>query len=165
MEGKYLLLGTNLGDKFDNLQRALDCLKNHKIIVKRASSVYESEPWGITDQPSFYNAVLEIHTDHTPQELLTRCMDIEKQLGRKRIIKWGERIIDIDILYFDEQVIKEERLTIPHPGIPDRRFTLVPLVELAPTDTHPLLHHTQEQLLEKCTDTLQCTQLPKKLVL
>lgn len=163
MEGKYLLLGTNLGDRFNNLQNAVDALLAKDIDIIRSSSVYESEPWGIREQPSFYNAVVEVNTELDPNQLLTTCLAVEKEMGRERLIKWGERIIDIDILYYDHMVVDENDLKIPHPGIPDRRFTLTPLVELASDFTHPILKRDQEALLRVCDDELDCTVLDLKL--
>ncbi|MFZ9045500.1 MAG: 2-amino-4-hydroxy-6-hydroxymethyldihydropteridine diphosphokinase [Cyclobacteriaceae bacterium] len=165
MEGKYLLLGTNLGHKLNNLQKAVNLLAEHHIEIKQSSSIYESEPWGIKEQPNFYNVVLEVQTSLQPKQLLTACLAIEKKMGRKRIVKWGERIIDIDILYFDDVITSKDDLTIPHSGIPIRRFTLQPLVELSPKLLHPELKKSNQQLLEECKDELRCEVLENKLIL
>jgi 2-amino-4-hydroxy-6-hydroxymethyldihydropteridine diphosphokinase len=163
MEGKYLLLGTNMGAKSDNLQTAVDLLAAQAVRTLDSSSIYESEPWGIRDQPTFYNTIIKIDTSKTPEELLRTCLMVEQQMGRKRIIKWGERIIDIDILYFDNQMIQMDQLSIPHPGIPDRRFTLIPLNELCPDLVHPVLKISNLELLKRCQDKLGCTKINQKL--
>ncbi|MEQ9231700.1 MAG: 2-amino-4-hydroxy-6-hydroxymethyldihydropteridine diphosphokinase, partial [Cyclobacteriaceae bacterium] len=116
-----------------------------------------TEPWGISDQPWFLNAVVQFESKGTPEDALATCLSIEEAMGRKRILKWGERLIDIDILFFNEQIVETETLSIPHPGIPDRRFALLPLVEKWPDEIHPSLQQTMHELLVKSTDTLKCT--------
>lgn len=155
-EGVFLLLGTNLGDKISNLQSAVELLQQADVDIIKSSSVYTSEPWGVQEQPSFLNAVLEVTPKQTVYDLLPLCLKVEKKMGRKRIIKWGERIIDIDILYHGKQVINTRNLTVPHPGIPDRRFTLIPLAELSPQFIHPVIMKNQTELLNACADPLLC---------
>ncbi len=154
INGIYLLLGSNLADKRVNIQRAFNLidLKIGKIILK--SSLYETEPWGIKDQNKYLNQVLKLESQCSPRNLLKKCNEIESIIGRKRSEKWGERIIDIDILYYDDQVISDNELVIPHPEIQNRRFTLELLVELAPNLIHPILQKDQKQLLLECTDPL-----------
>ncbi len=159
MSGIYLLLGTNLGNKFQNIQRAKEHLTSRMVIVKKESSIYETAAWGIEDQPSFYNEVIEVDQPYTPKKLLEIVLDIEIQMGRQRFQKWGERLIDIDILYFDQEQSATEDLQIPHPGIPNRRFTLYPLVEISPDFVHPILQLSNSQLLEECEDELQVKKL------
>jgi 2-amino-4-hydroxy-6-hydroxymethyldihydropteridine diphosphokinase len=155
MTGIYLLLGSNLENRAANLQRAKEFLTSHSIIIKKESQIYETAPWGIEEQPAFLNQVIEVDTSKSPERLLTICQDIEKQMGRIRHEKWGERLIDIDILYFGEHPYEAEHLVIPHPGIPERRFTLLPLVEIAPQLIHPVLKQTQKELLANCPDHLE----------
>ena len=162
-KGKYLLLGSNLGDRLDNLQKAVDLLKESTIEIVRSSSIYESEPWGIREQPVFLNVVLEIETAFAPDQLLQICLSAENQMGRQRVRKWGERLIDIDILYYDGLILNHEDLKIPHLGIPERRFTLMPLTELTPDFKHPLLHKTQNELLDACPDELNCFTIAAQL--
>lgn len=156
MKGIYLLLGSNLGDRLQHLKQAASILEAHEMTITNYSSVYESAPWGNEDQPWFLNMILRVDTIHSPEKLLECCLDTEIQMGRKRHKKWGERIIDVDILYYDNEVLESESLIIPHPGIPLRRFTLMPLVEMAPNETHPLLNQTNAELLGICPDQLEC---------
>lgn len=155
MKGIYLLLGTNLGDRAKNLADARNLLKEKGIELKAASSIYETDAWGIEDQPGFLNQVLKVATDLSPKDLLKTILAVELEMGRVRIQKWGERLIDIDILYYQDRVIDTRELKVPHPEIPNRRFTLVPLAELAAGEVHPVLGKTQEELLAVCLDTLE----------
>lgn len=164
-EGKFLLLGSNLGDRLANLQKSIDLLRLADITILRSSAIYESEPWGIREQPVFYNCVVEIATTRSADELLQLCLSIEIKMGRERVRKWGERLIDIDILYFDQQILNHDELKLPHLGIPERRFTLVPLVEIAPNFIHPLFHKSQSELLEACPDQLNCFPIADQLSL
>lgn len=152
MNSVYLLLGANLGNPAMQLQSALSEIKRHVGSVIQVSSLYESAAWGVQDQPPFLNQVLLVHTRLTAMELLQVCQQIENKLGRIREIKWGARVIDIDILYFNNDIIQEMRLNIPHPYISERNFTLVPLVEIAPHYTNPLLKQTNSELLRQSND-------------
>ncbi|MDA0193789.1 MAG: 2-amino-4-hydroxy-6-hydroxymethyldihydropteridine diphosphokinase [Bacteroidetes bacterium] len=147
-----LLLGTNLGNRDDNLRMACELISKDLGVLSKQSSIYKTAAWGKIDQPDFLNQVIIIETTRTSQALIKGCLAIEVQMGRIRKHKWGERIIDIDILYFDDEIIYSTNLAIPHPGIPNRRFTLVPLVEIAPNYLHPILNNTHEALLEECND-------------
>jgi len=150
-----LLLGTNLGDKHHNLLAACEFISKDLGLLSNHSSIYKTAAWGKTEQPEFLNQVVEIETAMIPQALLKACLSIEKQMGRLRMQKWGERIIDIDILYFDNEIMSTPELTIPHPGIQHRRFTLTPLAEMAPNYLHPVLHKTHQMLLQDCDDNLE----------
>lgn len=158
-EGIYILLGSNLGDKKKKLEAAATAIDTAIGPVIRKSFFYKTSAWGNTEQPSFYNQVLEIASELTPQEILKQINRIELALGRVRQEKWGARIIDIDILYYEQEVISSPELTVPHPGIPDRRFTLVPLTELAPDLIHPVLRKTNAELLHDCTDKLEVEKI------
>jgi len=163
MNGIYLLLGSNMGNRLEYLKEAEQQLIQTGIQVIDESSVYETEPWGKKNQDWFLNVVLQIETSKKPAELLASILMVEQSLGRIRNEKWGERCIDIDILYYHNLEIDIEDLTIPHPGIPDRRFTLVPLVEMCPLEVHPTLSKTQMELLADCTDELDCRLTDYKL--
>jgi 2-amino-4-hydroxy-6-hydroxymethyldihydropteridine diphosphokinase len=126
----YIGLGTNLGDRELNLRRALERLE--ELGPVRASSIRETDPVGVTDQPKFLNAAAELATELPPRELLERLLEIERELGRDRATerRWGPRVIDLDLLLFGEEAIDEPGLTVPHPRLADRRFVLEPLCEL-----------------------------------
>lgn len=156
MKGIYLLLGTNLGDRLENLKKAAEILETHNVTIIDYSSVYESAPWGNENQPWFLNMVLRIDTILPPERLLESCLETEKLMGRERLAKWGERIIDVDILYYDNETIQTDSLTIPHPEIQNRRFTLMPLVEISPNEIHPSLGKINAELLQTCDDPLAC---------
>ncbi len=158
--GQYLLLGTNLGDKLANLERAKKAISK-VVCILSTSSVYETAAWGVTDQPSFYNQVLKVNSKLDPEVLLQHLLQIETDMGRMRYEKWGPRVIDIDILYLDNMIIQINNLQVPHPGIIDRKFTLVPLVELAPDFIHPLNGMSNEELLINIKDDSKIKKLPE----
>lgn len=160
----FLLFGSNQGDRLANLQYASRQVNERigQLVLK--SSVYSTSAWGNTQQADFLNQVQKVLTTYTPQEILSTIQSIEKGMGRQRTRKWGARIIDIDILYFDDSVVSSPNLTIPHPQIAFRRFTLAPLVEIAPLLVHPVLRKTQAQLLEECADQLAVTKIDEDSV-
>ena len=129
----YLGLGSNLGCREDNLRQAIAALREQPGMgVKRLSAVYETEPWGRTDQPRFLNMVAEVETVLSPEQLLAAAQAIEAALGRERTARWAPRVLDIDILLYGDERIATEALTIPHPLLAERQFALVPLAELVP---------------------------------
>lgn len=145
----YLSLGSNFGDRIGYVQQAAGLLgASEGITIVRSSSFYETEPWGMISEKWFVNAVVEIKTSLTPQQLLETCLRIENQLGRKRPSDGGytDRTIDIDILFYNKDIINDSNLTIPHKFLHLRAFTLVPLLELIPNFEHPVLHKTIAQL-------------------
>ena len=148
----YLLLGANLDDRAQTLRRATDLIGERVGTVVQRSGLYETAPWGVTDQPAYLNQVLTVETTLEPEAVLQQTQKIEEELGRVRHEKWGARIIDVDILYYDALVIQTDTLTVPHPYLHQRRFTLVPLAEIAPDFTHPILDKTTVDLLAECTD-------------
>lgn len=155
MTGIYLLLGTNIGNRNKNLERAREMLVSNMITIRKESNIYETAAWGKEDQESFLNQVIEVETGKSPQRMLFIANMIEKEMGRERFEKWGSRLIDIDILYFNDITFETEDLKIPHPEIQNRRFTLTPMAEIAPDFIHPVLGKTQTELLEVCEDQLE----------
>ena len=151
----YLLLGSNLDDREKNLLLAIKKINEQAGNVLSVSSLYVTQPWGVSDQPEFLNQVIEIESDYSARQLLQKLLLIELEIGRKKTIRWGPRKIDIDILFYGNTILAEKDLAIPHPGITDRRFTLVPLCEIASKFIHPQLNKKCEQLLRECTDPLQ----------
>ncbi|TFE01944.1 2-amino-4-hydroxy-6-hydroxymethyldihydropteridine diphosphokinase [Jeotgalibacillus sp. R-1-5s-1] len=147
----YVSLGSNIGDSLSNLQQAIRLLdETAGVKVKSVSSVYETDPVGYEDQQVFLNIAAGVETNLSPDELLVRCLEIEQTLGRERVIRWGPRAIDLDVLLYDDEQLETERLTIPHPRMHERSFVLVPLLELNPSLIHPVLHQPFSELL---TDT------------
>jgi len=158
MNKVYLLTGGNMGNREQHLQQAASILETYGTI-KQKSALYETAAWGKTDQPAFLNQVLLLHTSLEPMDLLEKVLETELQLGRVREEKFGPRIIDIDILFYNEAVIDLPGLQVPHPQMAKRRFVLEPLNEIAPNFLHPVLQKTVHQLLQECPDQLQVTKL------
>jgi 2-amino-4-hydroxy-6-hydroxymethyldihydropteridine diphosphokinase len=154
MNKAYLLTGGNEGDRYLNMQQARTNIEHICGRLLQVSALYETAPWGKTDQPDFLNQVLLIETKWSPRELLKAILQLEEKGGRIRTVKNAPRTIDIDILFYDQMVIEEPGLSIPHPRIADRRFVLEPLNEISPGYEHPVLHKTIHQLLLECTDQL-----------
>jgi 2-amino-4-hydroxy-6-hydroxymethyldihydropteridine diphosphokinase len=150
----YLLIGGNIGDRQKYLRDATLMINTVVGEVTRTSSIYETAAWGLEDQSFFLNQVLEVTTSLEPADLLSAILNIEEQMGRKRSIKFGPRTIDIDILFYNQKVVKSEKLTIPHPEIQNRKFALVPMNEIAPGLIHPVMNKTISELLGACTDPL-----------
>ncbi|PAC34608.1 2-amino-4-hydroxy-6-hydroxymethyldihydropteridine diphosphokinase [Caldifermentibacillus hisashii] len=146
----FLSLGSNLGKREDSLYNAIKQLEDSgHITVVNYSSIYETDPVGYTEQNSFLNMVIEIATDYQPTVLLESCLEIEKRMGRTRIIRWGPRNIDIDILLFNDQRIETEKLQIPHPRMGDRAFVLVPLQEIDSEIIIPGINQTINDMVER----------------
>jgi 2-amino-4-hydroxy-6-hydroxymethyldihydropteridine diphosphokinase len=148
----YLSLGSNLGDRESNLNGAIAALQGAGVRVLRQSSFYETEPVDFFDQPWFLNCVVEAETSLSPVQLLGTLQGIERTLGSKKLIPRGPRIIDMDILFYGASVIRAEGIEIPHPRMANRRFVLVPMVELAPSLRHPVLDATIAELLAATPD-------------
>lgn len=148
----WIIQGSNIGDRLRNLDEAARSIEQHIGVVERTGSVYETAPWGNTDQRSFYNRVLMVKTILTPEKLLESLLAIESTMGRSRSEKWEPRIIDLDILFYDELIFSSAELTIPHPHLHERRFTLLPLDELVPELIHPVLKLSVRELLNRCSD-------------
>ena len=140
MNSVFLLLGSNLGNRQFFLHEAIRLIEADISPVLKTSSVYETQSWGKTDAPDYLNQVVLIKTSLSAQEVLHRVLSIELVLGRRREEKWGSRTIDIDILFYGAEIVDDEELSIPHPGLHKRRFTLEPLAEIAPDLIHPILN-------------------------
>ncbi len=152
MNTAVILSGSNLGDRLENLAKALSLININNISLVRSSHIYETEPWGNTDQPLYLNQVFEIMTTMSAPALMKTLLDIEKEMGRVRRKKWSARIIDLDILYYNHEIINMEGLTIPHPHLHERRFVMEPLAELLPELIHPILRKSNYEILMSLQD-------------
>jgi 2-amino-4-hydroxy-6-hydroxymethyldihydropteridine diphosphokinase len=155
----YLLIGGNMGDRRMNLATARHLIDQQCGTIFRTSSIYETAAWGNQDQPAFLNQALEVYTPLNARQLMRRILKTEKLMGRIREEKYGPRIIDIDILLFNNEVHNLHFLKLPHPELPNRRFALVPLVEIAPDIVHPVSKKTMSALLDACVDPLPVKKL------
>ena len=142
----YLLLGSNLGNRKEILEKAIELIAQKVGIIISQSKDYETKPWGVTDQPDFLNLAIAVYTSQSPWEVLERTQSIENQLGRVRKEKWGARLIDIDILFYGDEIINESNLKVPHPLMQERDFALTPLAEIAPNFVHPVFGKTVLEL-------------------
>jgi 2-amino-4-hydroxy-6-hydroxymethyldihydropteridine diphosphokinase len=145
----YIGIGSNLGNREHNCRRAIELLGQRGVRVRKRSSLYETEPWGVKDQPRFLNMVIEIETELNPQELLEVLKNAETEVGRQKTFTWGPRIIDLDILFYNDLIVNEDNLKIPHPFMHERDFVLRPLVEIAPELRHPLLKMSVRELFNR----------------
>lgn len=155
----YILTGGNLGNRRENLHQAAKAIEQSGGSVTKVSSLYETEAWGLKEQDPFLNQALELNTPLGAKELLDALLSIEQALGRVRDVRYGPRTIDIDILFFNHEIIHQPGLTIPHPQLHLRRFALEALCEIAPDYIHPQLHKSVQQLLTECPDTLEVHKL------
>ena len=153
-EVAYILTGSNLGERAAHLAQARHDLAATAGQVVATSAIYETAAWGLENQPAFLNQVVVLDTTLPPLALLAACLATEQRQGRERLVRWGSRTLDVDILLFGQAIIATPTLTVPHPALPARRFALVPLAEVAPQLRHPQLHQTIDELLAKCSDPL-----------
>ena len=154
MKKVFLHTGSNQGDRLLNLGKARLALQQSVGTVIRSSRIYETAAWGLEGQPDFLNQAIEVHTELEPVVLLETVLGIEQEMGRVRIQKWGQRLIDIDVLYYDNLIWESDQLTLPHPHLHERNFVLLPLLDIAPGFIHPRLKKTTRELLQSCTDPL-----------
>jgi 2-amino-4-hydroxy-6-hydroxymethyldihydropteridine diphosphokinase len=145
----YIGIGSNIGDRKANCMRAVKLMNESGIVVKKESSPYETEPWGMKEQPRFINMAVMAETDLSPQSVLAAVKCIEEKMGRQEATRWGPRCIDLDILFYDDRIITEKDIRIPHPLLHMREFVLLPLSEIAPDKYHPVLEKTVRQLREE----------------
>ena len=148
----YIALGSNLGDKEANLRKALKMLLVKGLQIRSVSSFFKTEPYGVTDQPEFINAVACVKTDLAPEKLLKLLLDTELEMGRVRLRHWGERNIDLDLLLYDDLIYYSEKLVLPHPDMQNRLFVLQPLSEIAADKIHPVYKKSIQNLLKSLTD-------------
>lgn len=149
MSTVYIGIGSNLGSRKENCKAAISHLIDNGITVLKLSSMIETEPWGVKDQPKFINMAVEVETGLGPEELLQLLKQIEAEIGRRQTIHWGPRVIDLDILLYDDLILKTPDLEIPHPRIADRYFVLKPLAEIAPEIIHPVIKKSIKRLLSE----------------
>lgn len=148
------MIGGNMGDRMANLAMAIKLIEQQIGNIELKSSIYETAAWGQTNQPDFLNQALLVNTNLQAAELMSKLLSIENLMGRIRTIKLGPRTIDLDIMYFNNEVISTNLITIPHPKLAERKFVLEPLFEIAPNYLHPILNKTNASLLKECGDSL-----------
>jgi 2-amino-4-hydroxy-6-hydroxymethyldihydropteridine diphosphokinase len=159
MSRTYLLIGGNVGDRHQNLERARQLIEAKAGKLLDQSAIYETEAWGKQDQPPFLNQVLRVETALEPHTLLQAILQAELDMGRQRDERYGPRTIDIDILLFNDLILDTRQLTIPHPQLHLRRFALMPLAEIAATEIHPVFKKSIDELLLECPDKLGVKKL------
>jgi 2-amino-4-hydroxy-6-hydroxymethyldihydropteridine diphosphokinase len=152
MNNAYLLIGGNLGDRLANLNNAIQKIELHCGKIISSSTIYETAAWGFTEQPPFFNQALQVETALSATELMQQLLIIELSLGRERLLPLGPRTIDLDIIYFNNEIIQNDIVSIPHPRMEQRNFVLIPLNEIAPTYLHPVLNIPTSTLLKQCRD-------------
>lgn len=152
----YLSLGGNLGNTIEIFQNSIEILAKKVGKITQFSSLYQTAPWGDIQQNDFINQVIEVETNLSAQELLVILLEIESQQGRVRKERWGPRTLDLDIIFFGEQHISSENLEIPHPRMEDRKFVLIPMVEINPNLIHPISRKSIRQILLECKDECDC---------
>jgi len=157
----YLGIGTNLGDRRANLEQSISRIGEEVGSVLCESMIYQTKAWGVENQPDFLNQVIKVSTQLSPEKTLQVILKIETDMGRIRTRKWYTRLIDIDLLFYDETIIETPTLIVPHPYIQDRNFVLAPLVGIAPDLMHPILQKTMQVLWEECSDALMSKRLSK----
>ena len=160
LEKIYLHTGSNIGQKERYLEQARRLIERDIGLITAQSRLYETEAWGLTEQPNFVNQAIEVVTSLSPEQVIKRILKLENEMGRERNQKWAPRIIDIDIIFYGNEVIKKENLIIPHPFMHERNFVLIPLLEIAKNVIHPELKLTVQELYNRTVDLLNAQALP-----
>jgi len=156
----YLLLGSNLGDRKSIVEQAIEQIYFRIGDIFAVSSLYETAAWGKTDQPDFLNVAVGVNTNLAPMDVLEHALTIEQELGRVRHDKWGSRLIDIDVILYEQLVVDEGvKLQIPHPQMQYRKFVLAPLAEIAGAEIHPILHKSISEILDILEDNLSVAKI------
>lgn len=163
MNKTYLITGGNIGDRKNHLEQAAAYIEEKIGHISKSSAIYETAAWGNTNQSSFYNQVHLVETELIPEDLMVSILSIEQEMGRIRTEKNAARIIDIDILFFNDEIINTASVVVPHKEIQNRKFVLKPLLELTPGFIHPSLHKTIAQLDTETTDDLEVRQVENKI--
>ncbi|SHF29047.1 2-amino-4-hydroxy-6-hydroxymethyldihydropteridine diphosphokinase [Caloramator proteoclasticus] len=146
MNRVFIAFGSNIGDRYETIKRAFELIEENEMKIIKKSSIYETEPYGYKQQPPFINGVILVETELSCRDVLQRLLKIEKQLGRERIIRWGPRTIDLDIIFYNNEVYNEEDLKVPHPDMHNREFVLKPLCDIEPDFVHPLLNKSVKEM-------------------
>jgi 2-amino-4-hydroxy-6-hydroxymethyldihydropteridine diphosphokinase len=154
MNELVLVLGGNIGDRFHYLEKCVEMLEKRIGNIKKQSSIYETAPWGTSEQQDYLNQALVIETELSPFECLEKCLQIENELDRKRTVRWGERTIDVDMIFYNNLIINTKNLELPHPRYHLRNFVLVPLLEIIPNKTCPELDLKISEIAKNCKDPL-----------
>lgn len=149
MPQAIIAFGSNIGNRRENIKNALDKMKNNGLNILKVSTTIETAPYGYKEQDSFLNGACIVETDLFPKELLYKLLSIEQEMGRKRKIHWGPRNIDLDIIFYDDQIINEEDLIIPHPDAHNRSFVMGPVSEIAPFFIHPVYKKTVNEIYKE----------------
>lgn len=166
MHRVFLALGSNLGNRVENMQSAVENIADQIGSIQSIAPLYETEPWGFDSDNWFVNTVIELETVLTPKDILNKCMNIETELGRKRAgttTGYSSRVIDIDILFYGDQIIDLPKLIIPHKHLQDRKFVLTPLNDIAPDFIHPIIKQPIKVLLENCIDKMELVKIEQSL--
>lgn len=146
MNKVFIAFGSNIGDRYETIKRAFELIEENGMKIVKKSNIYETEPYGYKQQPSFINGVILVETELSCREVLERLLKIEKYLGRERKIRWGPRTIDLDIIFYNNDIHNEEDLKVPHPDMQNREFVLKPLCDIEPDFVHPLLNKSVKEM-------------------
>lgn len=162
MKKIYLLLGSNIGNRFKNIEKAKELVESKIGKISKKSKIYETEPWGEKEQDNFLNQAIEVDSKLKPKALMKQIGEIEQFIGREETYKWGPREIDIDVLFYGDEMISEVDITIPHAFIHERLFTLIPLKDICPNKLHPIFGATVTELIDMCEDNCEVLEFKEE---